>query len=180
MMYSFYSETNNTYYYKNEKYCIIGFDLSNFVDNYNYVLKLGEKNPTWGFNINGNLIGISSQTKNSLNLHSADIIDENLYVVTSSHLYEVNMINLICSLTLNLDDFFPLNQVYKFYNGLILIGETDILYFENDRIIWYYNRNDAYIKNVVMNSDNTISVLFTDMNKDCNTKVTINAFGKVI
>lgn len=146
MIYSFYGDANNTYNFKNSKYNIIGFCLSNYVNNYNFILKLGKEDLTWGFNINGSLIGVSSGTSDSLNSHSAAVIDEKLYILTNSYLYEVDLINLICNLTLDLDDFFPLNKVYKFYNGLILVGETDILYFEKDRIIWYYNRSESYIK----------------------------------
>ena len=58
---------------------------------------------------------------------------------------------------LNLEDYVPMDEIYKFFNGVILIGENNIIYVENDKIIWSYS-SMTYIQSVVVSRDDTVEV----------------------
>lgn len=114
---------NNDYEFKNDKYDIIGFNLSKNVEQYDFEYKLGDlEELCWGFNINGKLIGVSSYSNYPLDSYSALVKNNSLYILSDFDLYRINLDTLECVLKLNLEDYSPMDEIYKFYNGVLLIG----------------------------------------------------------
>lgn len=152
----------NNYEFKNDKYDIIGFNLSKNVEQYDFEYKLGVLDELcWGFNINGKLIGVSSYGNYPLDSYSALVDNTDFYILSDFDLYRINLDTLECILKLNLEDYAPMDEIYKFSNGVILIGEENILYIENDKIIWHYSAK-YYIESVTVFKDNTVEVLETE------------------
>ena len=148
----------NDYEFKNDKYDIIGFNLSKNVEQYDFSYKLGDLDELcWGFNINGKLIGVSSYGNYPLDSYSALVDNADFYILSDFDLYRINLNTLECILKLNLEDYVPMDEIYKFFNGVILIGENNIIYVENDKIIWSYS-SMTYIQSVVVSRDDTVEV----------------------
>ena len=64
--------------------------------------------------------------------------------------------------TLELDGFVelsgaPFDELYKFYNGMVVIGEMDIVYIEDDMVKWKAG-NGGIIDYAIVSKDNTIKV----------------------
>ncbi len=150
---------NNDYEFKNDKYDIIGFNLSKNVEQYDFANKLGDlEELCWGFNINGNLIGVSSYGNYPLDSYSALVKNNDFYILSDFDLYRINLDTLECMLKLNLEDYAPMDEIYNFYNGEILVGEQSIVYIESDEIIWEYN-SMTYIQSTIIFKDDTIEVV---------------------
>lgn len=173
--------TKNDFEYKNDKYHIIGFDLSNKVDNYDFEYILGnEEDLCWGFNINNKLIGVNSCGNYNLDSNSAIVINDDFYILSDFDLYKINLLNLKCELHIDLLDYYPMDEIYKFYNGVLLIGEAEIIYVENNNIKWEYHNKDNFIRYATINNDNTIEVRIEEMTKNYDFTITLNKDGKEI
>ena len=148
----------SSFEFKNDKYDINGFNLSKNVE-YDFEYILGDvKELRWGFNINGKLIGVSSYDNYSLDSYSALVIDNEFYILSDFDLFIINLDTLDCNLKLSLEDYAPMDEIYKFFNGVILIGENNIAYLENDKIIWTYN-SETYIQSTTVFKDNTVEII---------------------
>lgn len=148
----------NNFEIKNDKYNIIGFNLSKNIE-YDFEYILGDvKELSWGFNINGKLIGVSSYGNYPLDSYSALVIDDEFYILSDFDLYRISLDTLECLLKLNLEDYAPMGEIYKFFNGVILIGENNIIYLENNKIIWTYN-SKTYIQSATVFKGDTLEVI---------------------
>lgn len=153
------SVMEKSFEFKNDKYDIIGFYLSKRVDQYSFEYILGDQDELcWGFNINGKLIGVSSYENYPLDSYSALVNSNELYILSDFDLHVINLDTLERIQTLDLEDYAPLDEIHNFYNGEILIGENDIIYIENNKIIWTYNSR-TYIQSAVVFKDDTIEVI---------------------
>lgn len=149
---------SSSFEFKNKKYDIVGFNLSKNVE-YDFEYILGDKDElSWGFNINGKLIGVSSYGNYSLDSYSALVIDNEFYILSDYDLFKINLNTLYCNLKLSLEEYAPMDEIYKFFNGIILIGENNIVYIENDKIIWTYN-SKTYIQSTTIFKDNTVEII---------------------
>ena len=80
----------NDYEFKNDKYDIIGFNLSKNVEQYDFAYKLGDLDELcWGFNINGKLIGVSSYGNYLLDSYSALVDNADFYILSDFDLYRI-------------------------------------------------------------------------------------------
>lgn len=150
---------NNNYEFKSDKYDIIGFNLSQNVEQYDFEYKLGDlKELSWGFNINGKLVGVSSYGNYPLDSYSALVKNNSFYILSDFNLYKIDLDTLKCKLNLSLDEYAPMDEIYNFYNGEILIGENNIVYIENDEIVWTYN-SQTYIQSAIVFKDNTVEIV---------------------
>lgn len=171
----------NNFEFKNKKYDIIGFYLSDNVDNYNFKSILGHKEDlSWGFNINGKLIGVSSFNNFGLDNYSAIVINDYFYILSDFDLYKIDLTTLNCELHIDLNEYYPMDEIYQFHEGILLVGEAEIIYVENDKINWEYHNACNFIRYINIKKDNTIEVRIEETEHGYDFTITLDRDGKEI
>lgn len=172
---------NNNYEFKSDKYDIIGFNLSQNVEQYDFEYKLGDlKELSWGFNINGKLVGVSSYGNYPLDNHSATVIDDEFFILSDFDLYKINLVNNKCELHVDLDKYYPMNEIHQFNKGVLLVGEAEIVYVENGNIKWEYYNHDNFIYGATADCYNDYIEVEIEQAHGYNFHVTLNKDGKEI
>ena len=144
--------------YKDDKYEVFGFKANpREVDQYVIENDLGGTGDIfWIFSINDKLIKVANTGNFDMDSYSAVVLGNYLHFITDFDYYRIDMD------TLELDGFVelsgaPFDEIYKFYNGMVVIGEMDIVYIEDDMVKWKAG-NGGIIDYAIVSKDNTITV----------------------
>lgn len=163
-----------TYEFKNEKYNIIGYTLSEEDDSEKYKTSItyGEESYSrWIISINGKDLVFNNTGNNIVNEKHVIIIDDELNIITDFNYYKIDLNTYKCIYHIELDDLTCIIKKYR--NGFLIQMDTSIVYIENDKIIWLFESEDL-IDNITILDDDTIKVeeynensnIFYNLNKD--------------
>lgn len=169
-------ENRYDFEYKDDKYDIIGFIANpREMEQYNFKKVFGgEADEYWIFNINNNLICFSNSGNYHLDGYSVIIDGDYMNIVTDFDYYKINLKSLEEEIHLE-PGTEPCNEIYKFYNGFVIIGEMGIDYIEKDKIVWEYG-TEGIIEFAIVCKDDTIEVHEIFPHK----VITLNKNGKKI
>lgn len=165
---------NKTYEFKNKKYNIIGYTLSEEDDSEKYKTSItyGEESYSkWIISINGKDLVFNNTGNNILNEKHVIIIEDELNIITDFNYYKIDLNTYKCIYHIELDDLTCIIKEYR--NGFLIQMDTSIVYIENDKIIWLFESEDL-IDNITILDNDTIKVeefsegsnIFYNLNKD--------------
>lgn len=167
-----------TYEFKNEKYNIIGYTLSEEDDSEKYKTSItyGEESYSrWIISINGKDLVFNNTGNNIVNEKHVIIIDDELNIITDFNYYKIDLNTYKCIYHIELDDLTCIIKKYR--NGFLIQMDTSIVYIENDKIIWLFESEDL-IDNITILDDDTIKV--EEFNENSNIIYNLNKDGQRI
>lgn len=157
-----------TYEFKNDKYNIIGYTISNDEESKKYQTDIifgTEDHKKWILNINGEEIAFYNTGNNIIDSDHVIILGDELNVVTDFDYFKINLETYKCLLHLELDNFNGVTcTLIKYRKGFLIHMDLSLIYIENDKVIWNYDSSDVLDKITILDNDIIEIKEFTTMN----------------
>ena len=140
--------------FKNSKYDILGLKIKTTqINEYHYDLIVGNKNEIrYLFNINSKVIGIEGNEFYHMSNSSVLVDNDLLYVLTFDKIYVIDIDKIQLKYIIDVDLYSPLDNIYKFNDGILICGEISILYLKGNKIIWDYPSSSWFTNYEVCNA----------------------------
>ncbi len=154
-----------TYEFKNEKYNIIGYTLSNDKDSTAYKTDIVfgyEDYRKWILNVNGKDIAFYNTGNNIVNSDHVIVLGDELNIITDFDYFKIDLNTFKCLSHIELDDFDGVTcTLIKYKNGFLIHMDLSLVYIENDKVIWNYDSAEVLDKIDIL--DNNI-IKVTEIN----------------
>ncbi len=146
-----------TYEFKNDKYNIIGYTISNNEESEKYktdVIFGTKDNTKWIININGKEIAFYNTGNNIINSKNVIIIEDELNIITDCDFFKIDLKTYKCIFHLELDSFDGvICSLIKYNNGFLIYMDFSLLYIENNKIKWKHDSSELIIKVNVLDNN---------------------------
>jgi len=147
---------DKTYKYKNDKYIIEAYTLSDDDENYKTNIIYGDEDyKKWILSINGEEIALTSTGCNIPNDRTIIIEDDILNIITEYEYFKIDLKSLKCLVNIDLGDYMTgiTCNLIKYRNGYLIICDLEIVCLQDDKVKWVYNTECGFEKLEILNND---------------------------
>ena len=144
---------NKTYEFKNNKYDINGYTLSDEeAKKYKNDIIYGQEDYTkWVLCINEKEIALTSTGCNTPNNKNIIIEEDKLNIITEYEYFKIDLKTLKCLVNIDLGDYMTglTCDLIKYENGFLIICDFELICIDNDKVKWVFDPyNGSGIENI--------------------------------
>ena len=153
-----------TYEFKNDKYIIAGYTLSNKEESEKYKTDIifGEEDSVkWVLKINGKDIAFYNTGSNIVCEELVVIENDELNIITDFDYYKIDLITLKCLNHIDLTDYMSslTCDLIKYRQGFLILCDLELICIENNKVKWVYDPyNGSGLENLEILENNTIKI----------------------
>lgn len=147
-----------TYEFKNDKYDIKGYTLSDDEGKkYNSAILFGDEDDytKWLLNINGKEIAFWNTGNNIVSDKHVIIENDDLNIITDFDYYKINLKSLKCLTHIDLSDYMMTVtcDLIKYQKGFLITCDFELIYVENEKVKWVYETDVGFEELKILKDD---------------------------